>query len=399
MHRRKVGVLALGALAVAGLAFMWSARPAAPERLVGAVCRSRAGDERRTCYVRLLVGYLNKYGVARAVETLDSLAAADPEVAQHAHEYAHGIGMMAYDHAPDIATTFVDCGDGAASGCRHGFMQAYFQQRKQLGAADVRGLCQPLEAGTFNRALRFQCFHGMGHGLTMFRGHDAPRALKDCDLLETEWSRVSCYEGVFMEAFINATASHHASTSHDPAGGPGHGHGGAYKAIDPADPLYPCSIMEQRYLFACYHFQTTVILHLNGGDIPAAARECDRAPADMRLPCYESLGRDVIMYASRDPKKTAQLCAGGNALYRSACYSAAARALVNWTGTPDDGLALCRVVAGRGPEHANDATECYTGLGVAIAALFVTPEERDRACARAPAPGAVAACRRGAQSS
>src|SRR5919106_3864800 len=147
MHRRKVGVLALGALAVAGLAFMWSARPAAPERLVGAVCRSRAGDERRTCYVRLLVGYLNKYGVARAVETLDSLAAADPEVAQHAHEYAHGIGMMAYDHAPDIATTFVDCGDGAASGCRHGFMQAYFQQRKQLGAADVRGLCQPLEAG------------------------------------------------------------------------------------------------------------------------------------------------------------------------------------------------------------------------------------------------------------
>ena len=150
-------LIVLGAVAVVGLAVLRLARPAAPDRVVGAVCRRRAGDERRACYIRVLVGYLNKYGVAQAVATLDSLAAADPEVAQHAHEYAHGIGIMAYSRWPDIASTFVSCGDGSASGCRHGFMQAYLQQREHVAAADVRALCRPFEVETFSRALLFQC--------------------------------------------------------------------------------------------------------------------------------------------------------------------------------------------------------------------------------------------------
>src|SRR5882672_5640330 len=157
MRRPRAIFIALGAVVVAGFAGLRFARPAAPDRVVGAVCRRRLGEERRTCYIRLIEGYLSTYGVARAVETLDSLAAADPEMAQHAHEYAHGLGIRAYARSPDIATTFVSCGDGSASGCRHGFMQAYFQGRSHVTAADVRALCRPFESKTLSAALLFQC--------------------------------------------------------------------------------------------------------------------------------------------------------------------------------------------------------------------------------------------------
>ncbi len=390
MLRPRAVLIALGAVAVVGLAGLRLARPAPSERVVGAVCRRRSGEERRTCYIHLLVGYLNTYGVARAVETLDSLAAADSDVAQHAHEYAHGIGMLAYDRSPDIVTTFVGCGDGSASGCRHGFMQAYFQHRKHVVAADVRALCRPFEAERYSRALLFQCLHGMGHGLTMLYGHDAPRALADCDLLTGAWGQVSCYGGVFMEAFMHATAPH------DAGGMAAHQHTSAYKAIDPADPLYPCSIMARRYLLACYEFQTVVILHLNGGDVGATARVCDRAPADMRMPCYESLGRDVTTYASRDPRKSAQLCATGTEPYRPACYAGAAEALVNWTGTTDAALELCRVAGADGPRGQIDGPPCYAGLGSAIATFFITAAEREQQCGRALDPAAIEPCRRGA---
>ena len=316
------------------------------------------------CYARVLVGYLDRYGVARAVAALDSLAVADSEVARHAHEYAHGIGILAYRRFPEITSTFVSCGDGSASGCRHGFMQAYLRNREHINAADVRALCRPFEADTVSRALLHQCLHGLGHGLTMFRGHDAPRALADCDLLAADWGRTSCHGGVFMEAFNNATAPHHQ------AGMPGHHHPSSYKAIDSADALYPCSIMARPYHIACYGFQTTVILYLNGGDIGATARACDRAPADMRLVCYESLGRDVVMHASRNPEKAARLCATGSEPYRPACYGGAVQTLVNWTGTTDDALALCRAVAAD-PQAGSNVAAGYRRISAPL--LPATP--------------------------
>src|SRR3989442_12919190 len=82
----------------------------------------------------------------------------------------------------------------------------------------------------------------MGHGLTMFRGHDLPQALTDCDLLSDGWDRESCYGGAFMENVINVTSPHHPATElaahrhHHMAMSP-------FKAIDPAAPPYPCSIV------------------------------------------------------------------------------------------------------------------------------------------------------------
>src|SRR5690606_27389891 len=89
-----------------------------------------------------------------------------------------------------------------------------------------------------------------------------------------------------------------ANTQHDEHGAHAE-HGGAQPAaepfvpIDPEDPHYPCTIVGEQYLAACYGMQTTVMLHLNGQNFEAAAKTCDGAPSTVRRVCHQSLGRDA----------------------------------------------------------------------------------------------------------
>jgi hypothetical protein len=358
-------------------------------------CRSVSTTARRECYGEIFSERLKTEGIAAAVAELDALGSRDSWVAEHSHEFAHGIGIEGFQRYPDIVPAFLACGDGSASGCRHGFMQAYLESQHHIAGPELQSLCRPLENPEYSRSLLFQCIHGVGHGLTMFRGHDLPSALRDCDLLATAWDQTSCYGGVFMEVFVNATSPHHPATQ---LAGNSHEHHAAsrFRAIDPQDPLYPCSIVAQRYLYACYQIQTSVILHLNRGSIAGTAKVCDRAPPDMRASCYESLGRDVTAYASRDPGKTAQLCARGTVPYRSSCYAGAAKSLVNWTATTEGALEMCRILRTDRNASMHEGLSCYRALGEAIATMVVGLPEREEQCLRSQSPTAIAACREGA---
>src|SRR6266542_3898820 len=350
MRSTKQIAIAVAAVVVVAGGFAVTKLIGRPSGSGAAACRAVSGEARRTCYARLLSDRLTKHGLADAVATLDAITRGDADAAEHAHEYAHGIGIEAYGLSPDITATFAACGDGYSSGCRHGVIQAYFESRQEVTQPQVEALCQPFKSATASRWVLFQCVHGMGHGLTMFRGHDLPRALGDCDLLSDGWDRESCYGGAFMESVINATTPHHPATmlaahSHHMAAT-------TFKAMDPADPLYPCSIMAERYLHACYQMQTSVMLNLNHADM------CDKA---------------------REP-------------YRPACYFGAAKALVDWTATTESAFTFCGIVASQpgGPT-------CYQALGEEIATLLATTPEREEQCLRAEEPQAVDACRRGAR--
>jgi hypothetical protein len=387
MNRVRTVVVAVVAFVAVGFAV--SRMVARPGSGLGE-CNNAVGDARGACYTQLLSERLNKRGLTDAVTTLDRLAATNPDVADHAHEYAHGIGIEAFGKSADIVATFAECGDGYSSGCRHGVIQAYFESRHQVTKPEVEGLCTPFKGSNQARWVLFQCVHGMGHGLTMFHGHDLPRALTDCDLLTDGWDRESCYGGAFMESIINATTPHHPASQ---LAAQGHHHAAAttFKAIEPKDPLYPCSIMADRYLHACYQMQTSVMLHLNKGDIGDAAKSCERAPAQIRSICFQSLGRDATSYTARDPQKTADLCHKAREPYRPACYFGAAKALVDWTATTESAFAFCRVVA----SEAGGPT-CYQALGEEIATLLATTPQREQQCVRAEEEWAVEACRHGA---
>jgi hypothetical protein len=382
-------LVAMGVLVIVGIA----ANRFTPPGTGGpaAACRRFAGEQRRTCYSQLFSDRLKQHGVSDAVATLDAVAAADPDAAEHAHEFAHGIGIEAYGISTDIPATFTACGDGFSSGCRHGVIQAYFESREKVTQPEVEALCQPFKAPGASRWVLFQCVHGMGHGLTMFYGHDLPRALTDCDLLSDGWDRESCYGGAFMENVINATTPNHPATM---LAAHSHHHmssGTTFKALNPADPLYPCSIMADKYLNACYQMQTSVMLNLNHGDIGDAAKSCEKSPSQIRPVCFQSLGRDITSYTARDPQKTSDLCHKAAAPYRPSCYFGAAKALVDWTATTGAAFAFCRVVA-----HEAGGPTCYQALGEEIATLLAGQPEREAECVKAEEPESRNSCRRGA---
>ena len=384
--------IAIGAvcLLVAGFAGFrvtaWAGGPAAE-------CKFRLGTQRAACYQRFFTSRLISDGVAGAVAILDTLSGRDRGVSRRAHEYAHGIGIEAYTRYPDIVSTFTACGDRAASGCRHGFIQGYFEARQQVTTPELEAFCRPFKQPGSTRWILFQCVHGMGHGLAMFYDHNLPHALATCDELRDAWDRESCYGGAFMESDMNAIAPHHPASELAAS----HHHGGehaAFQAIDPADPLYPCSKMEERHLRACFEIQTAVILYLNHGDIAGAARTCDRAVVPMRDDCYRSLGRDITSYSLRDPAESARLCALGSAQYQPACYVGVAKALVDWTASTDNAFTFCGIVS---PTSAAGLTACYGAVGEQVAALFGARAAREQECNRAGIAPAVAACRQGAQ--
>jgi hypothetical protein len=347
-----------------------------------------------------------KQGKVRvAMGALGTLAALHPDIRRNGHVYAHAIGIAAGRERSDVAQTFTQCSEAFQSGCYHGIIQAWFANLDSIGATDANALCAPFRQSESERWIRFQCVHGMGHGLTMLYNHDLPKGLAGCDLLTDGWDRHSCYSGAFMENVVNVTMPHHpasglaAEHNHSSMAGmgdhgtPGMDHGSvtAFKPMDPDDQLYPCSIMAERYLSACYEMQTSVMLYNNKGSFAGAARGCDSAPMAMRPICYASLGRDVSSYSLQNHAEAMRMCAVGSEKYRPWCYYGLVKNFIDLNARPDDGIALCRDV----PTEAGKAV-CYNAVGEQVFILASSPEARRAACAPAE-PAYLDACLYGAR--
>ena len=116
----------------------------------------------RNGYVKTAMGGLNRLG------------AIDPDIRRTGHVYAHAIGIAAGGMKRDITQTFPQCSESYQSGCYHGVIQAWFASLDSVSAADANALCAPFRTSDKDRWFRFQCVHGMGHGLTMLYDHNLP---------------------------------------------------------------------------------------------------------------------------------------------------------------------------------------------------------------------------------
>ena len=344
-------------------------------------CHGLSGDAQADCYDGVLVPLVASHGVRTAMGTLRVLGARDDRVRVDGHVYAHAIGMAA--GRATGARAFTDCTEIFQSGCYHGVIQAYFERARAVDAAGVNALCGPYVADQW---LRFQCVHGAGHGLTMFYDHDLPRALAGCDLLRTAWDRESCYGGAFMENIVNATAPHHAGHAMHP-----HTAAAPFKALDPADLHYPCSIVARHYLTACYNMQTSVMLYFTHGDMAATARHCLDAPPGLEPVCFQGLGREVSAYSHQDHQEAIRMCGLARVEYQPWCHVGVVKNFVDLTARPDDGIAYCRALTG-----TTSSVKCYEAVGEEIATLHGDRPGREAACAEV-VEAYRGACRYGAR--
>lgn len=387
----------------------------APEMLLGQVegghgaCNGPSADSQMCRTERYLLGVLEQSGVASAMAALDSLAAADVDIRRDGHAYAHAIGISAYSGDEDVGEVFARCTPAFQSGCYHGVVQAYFTQYQRERGSDlepeaVNALCRAHREDESDRWLLFQCAHGMGHGMLMITAYHLPTALEGCDLVRDPWERDSCYGGVFMENIVQETMPHHTTgrpeLAHAGGGGDhgaGHqaGHHGHltsehFPALKRDDLLYPCSVLDDRYLVACYQMQTSAILHFNGSDVGNAAQVCQKAPEPYRPVCFQSLGRDVSSITLQDHEKAMRLCALTPDAYEPWCTIGYTKNLVDVTADPADGFAYCRLLP-----PGESKRVCNVAVGEQIWVLSEDVERRSEMCMAAES-GYIDECRHGA---
>jgi hypothetical protein len=154
----------------------------------------------------------------------------------------------------------------------------------------MNGICKQDAAHPYSLAY-YNCWHGLGHGLTIRFTQDVFRSLKFCNYVTKSWERQSCYSGVFMQNIV-ANGS------------------GMHKAVDlkPSDPIYPCDAVTKEQKPSCYLMQTSYVLQVKNWNLPVAFRICDRVEAGFVGTCYRSMGRDISGAALLDPAKVVAQC-------------------------------------------------------------------------------------------
>jgi len=234
------------------------------------------------CYVDRYAALTRHSGPRAALDDLTRRSSASGFVAAACHQLTHVVGRTAGE--VDGMAAFARGTDVCASGYYHGITEAVMMRIGPERILDrARSVCaEHITPGSYSYP-HYNCVHGMGHGFMAVYDSDVFKSLAGCDALSDPWEQHHCYGGVFMEQL---SAMHHASRPS--------------KSLRPDQPLYPCTAVERRYKAECYMKQTAYALFVGNDDFAGVFTLCrDTADADFRDVCYQGLGGDAAIKASK----------------------------------------------------------------------------------------------------
>jgi hypothetical protein len=164
--------------------------------------------------------------------------------------------------------------------------------------------------------------------------------------LQTDFDKISCSGGVFMENFSSS-------------------YGVKSKYLRANDPIYPCDDkISNPYKIQCYGLVTANLLRTTGYDQKKTAAGCKRSEPEWVSTCFESFGRDVSGIAGRSAAKARASCAlTGAEANESDCLYGVVREIVNSDAAPDRGGRFCDQV------QKQFKSRCYSGIGSVMSAL------------------------------
>ena len=336
------------------------------------MCAGLMSDEKMRCYRQQLESVLQMEGTEQALTALEQITGQDPEALREAHPLVHHVGQQSFVRYGTAPVALSHCRDVFWSGCYHGVLQAYLSSLPVVEPQHILPLCPTSETVSVYSFQRYNCLHGLGHGLIMQFRYDLLKSLAYCDALSGTWDRESCYGGVFME---NIVTFQQAWRGASPSAGHDH-HQTATSFLNPQDLLYPCSVLHEKYLRSCYLMQTSAVLTFLNYDFGQAFAQCARVDGEHQTTCYRSLGRDISGYTLRDAARVNELCRLGHGDQIQQCFIGAVKDFILTDANPDPGLALCRSLDGPFKK------DCYATVGEMVVPLFDDKNKRTQACRR-----------------
>jgi hypothetical protein len=322
------GVLVVSTLVAVGIIFF---RP--PEASEGAADCSGASTTDYACYQEYYRGLVRDSGVEAAFAELRDEHKENEFVRASCHQLTHVIGRAAAERYGDIPGAYVRGEHFCGTGYYHGVIEAIAARigaDKILEEADT--LCAELRENQEHSAYHSGCAHGLGHGFMGILDNELFESLYACDALTDGWEREHCYNGVFMENLPDSDNRSHPS-----------------KYLKEDRPLYPCTVVEDRYKTQCYQKQTSYALGTQGYDFTKVFELCETVEDGFRPACYRGLGRNAFEQGTREniteAAQTASadmLCAlGEDHEARSNCIVGAVRYFLLYYGNDTRAKAFC----------------------------------------------------------
>jgi hypothetical protein len=279
------------------------------------------------CYQAYYSSIVARAGVSAAFVDLKTRYPTDPRVQALCHAITHAIGETAFRKYSDISEAFRHGDNVCGSGYYHGVLEGLASQmgRENL-LSNLDSICAGMPGKERYSLDYYNCVHGLGHGIMAIAGDELFDALHQCDKLTGSVEQTTCDNGVFMENLIVDGE-----------------HGGHFsKYLKPAEPLYPCTVVENKYKPACLEVQTSYALGAVRGDFVKVFALCADLEKPFRATCYQSIGRDAATISlNRVPGTVATCNLGIDREQRSNCVNGAVLDFVYFFHSNAQALDLC----------------------------------------------------------
>ena len=280
---------------------------------------------------------------------------------EHAcHRFGHHLGMWLYTYMDDVDQALAQVEMVCGGAIFHGVVQNYLIT-EHLANTDPSEIvfdkiCPKNENHPY-AIERWQCLHGLGHGLSSFYDHDVFEAVKICEQFDPGWEQISCSKGVFMQNVVYNL---------DTGGG----------TFDKDDRFYPCNKVDSKWAPQCYHYHTTYFIFQNKFSVTKSFNDCDKiTPEEFVKYCYHGMGRQLEQNIRGQIDKAIEFCIEGKqSIYHADCFRGMVMTIVNGNTDPKIGFQYCSLI----PEEFK--VDCYDALGRWVHMLQSTDEGRSTEC-------------------
>ena len=274
------------------------------------------------------------------------------------HPESHHLAEFLYSYLGDVSLALeyndpLMCGGGNY----HATVFSYMQSQVILNdvdpqEVDILTIC-PNDPPNEPTIARWECIHGVGHGLTKINNFDAFSALHRCEEFEEDWERVSCSKGLFMENIGNFYKD---------------GNG----TISVEDLFFPCNKLEQKLSPPCYHYQARHLYNQNNYNFKSAFEECEKAPSGFVKYCFRGLGNKMGRNVQSN-SDFSKICLDAKPGSQEFCYLGIAMKYAD-NRSIKEALEFCSIIP-------NDfQLSCYGEVGKWVKMVYDEPSERLEAC-------------------
>jgi len=316
-------------------------------------------NDKMRCPVNAMQSIADNENREKVIETFEELIYLYDKTAS-CHETAHHLGMWIYAYLDDYDESLKIAKQQCGGAVYHGVIQNFIMIQKFNGAQvediDIQSLC-PENSNPYSIE-RWQCLHGLGHGLIQLYEYDVLQAVSRCEEFKPGIEQISCSKGIFMQ-----NLSHYFETE---------------TGDFDEDRYYPCNSVPEKYSAPCYHYHVTYLESLNDGELKETFSDCDDiVPEEMVKYCYYGFGRQLSAQ-SIDIGELQLVCTiGERSEYHKYCLTGMMMTIINVNKNPDLGFFFCSNISEQYKEF------CYQGLGRWVQMLHLDQTMRQAECEKA----------------